>query len=344
MSPLGAYRTVDYHVAGEPFRIVVEGAPALPGATMGERRAAARTTDVLDAHRRFLAHEPRGHADMYGAYVYEGVEGTDFAAVFWHTEGYPPSCAHGTLALAAWAIESQRVPAPFDGEARVAIATPAGLARARVIMGGGRIAGIALESSVAHPVERGVRVALADRVLRVDLAFGGAVFAVVEARDAGVRIEPDGVRALVALGREVRRTLNERSAVVPDEADPRLSGVFGVTFVDPIGPRVDRTVTVFNDGWVDRSPCLPAVAARVSLLAADGLLGPRDRMRHECIVGASYWSTLLEVSPSGVVVDIVGSAHRTGEHVFAPAPGDPLAGGFLLRAGPPGPAVPTARL
>ena len=32
--------TVDYHSAGEPFRIVLSGVPDLPGATVRERRAA----------------------------------------------------------------------------------------------------------------------------------------------------------------------------------------------------------------------------------------------------------------------------------------------------------------
>lgn len=37
----GELRTVDYHTAGEPFRIVVAGAPELPGATVADRRVTA---------------------------------------------------------------------------------------------------------------------------------------------------------------------------------------------------------------------------------------------------------------------------------------------------------------
>ena len=37
-----ALETVDYHTAGEPFRIVTGGAPAIPGRTVRERREAAR--------------------------------------------------------------------------------------------------------------------------------------------------------------------------------------------------------------------------------------------------------------------------------------------------------------
>ncbi|HZN17975.1 MAG TPA: proline racemase family protein, partial [Micromonosporaceae bacterium] len=59
-------RTVDYHTAGEPFRIVVEGVPDIPGVTVAQRRAAALASEEVQAVRRLLCHEPRGHADMYG--------------------------------------------------------------------------------------------------------------------------------------------------------------------------------------------------------------------------------------------------------------------------------------
>ena len=62
-------RTVDYHTAGEPFRIVTGGVEVPRGATILDKRRDAH--DRLDYVRRLLVHEPRGHADMiraYGAY------------------------------------------------------------------------------------------------------------------------------------------------------------------------------------------------------------------------------------------------------------------------------------
>ena len=62
-------RTTDYHTAGEPFRIVQEGVPQIPGATVRARREYAAATDEVDRVRRMLCHEPRGHADMYGCFL-----------------------------------------------------------------------------------------------------------------------------------------------------------------------------------------------------------------------------------------------------------------------------------
>ena len=59
-----AIEVLDYHTAGEPFRIVISGYPELPGRNILERRRAA--LEQHDDLRKLLMWEPRGHADMYG--------------------------------------------------------------------------------------------------------------------------------------------------------------------------------------------------------------------------------------------------------------------------------------
>src|SRR5207253_1127240 len=56
---------VDYHTAGEPFRIVI--GQELRGETILDKRRDA--AERLDHLRRLLVNEPRGHADMYGCFV-----------------------------------------------------------------------------------------------------------------------------------------------------------------------------------------------------------------------------------------------------------------------------------
>ena len=60
---------MDYHTAGEPFRIVVSDVGEIAGANVRERRETAVATEPIDRVRRLLCHEPRGHADMYGCFV-----------------------------------------------------------------------------------------------------------------------------------------------------------------------------------------------------------------------------------------------------------------------------------
>jgi len=117
-------RTVDYHTAGEPFRIVTGGVEPLEGRTILERRRFA--AEHLDDVRRLLVNEPRGHADMYGCFVTEPEdEGADLGVVFFHNAGYSTACGHGTIALVTWAIESGRVEAR-EPETHVVVDVPSG--------------------------------------------------------------------------------------------------------------------------------------------------------------------------------------------------------------------------
>jgi hypothetical protein len=53
-------RTVDYHTASEPFRIVVSDVGMIAGANVGARRETALATDRIDRVRRLLCHRRVG--------------------------------------------------------------------------------------------------------------------------------------------------------------------------------------------------------------------------------------------------------------------------------------------
>src|ERR1700686_213412 len=102
--------TVDYHTAGEPFRIVRGGVPSLRGAPILEKRRYA--LEHLDHIRQLLVFEPRGHADMYGGFVTDPQDsGAQLGVVFFHNAGSSTACGHGTIALVTWAIDAAIVPA-----------------------------------------------------------------------------------------------------------------------------------------------------------------------------------------------------------------------------------------
>src|SRR5947209_10121200 len=99
---------VDYHTAGEPFRIVTGGIPPLHGLTILEKRRYA--LEHLDQVRELLVNEPRGHADMYGGFPTQPEDaGADLGVVFFHNAGYSTACGHGTIALVTWAIDTGMV-------------------------------------------------------------------------------------------------------------------------------------------------------------------------------------------------------------------------------------------
>jgi proline racemase len=332
-------QTVDYHTAGEPFRIVTAGAPHLAGATVSERREHAQVNEEAERVRRLLCHEPRGHADMYGGLVVPPDDGgADLGVLFWHKDGWSTACGHGTIALGTWAVDAGLVAAPADGATDVTIDVPSGRVLARVERRAGAVAAVTFRNVPSYVLARGVAVQTARGRVTVDVAYGGAIYASLPARAVGLAVEPAAHGGLIAAGREVKAAL-AATEHARHPSDDRLSGVYGTILYDDLGDAADgphqRNVTVFADGEVDRSPCGSGTCARAALLHAEGRLGSGRVLTHDSIVGTTFRAQVAEtVGAEGrdaVVVEVRGAAYRTGEHRFVLDPRDPVATGFVLR-------------
>jgi proline racemase len=315
---------VDYHTAGEPFRIVTDGGPVVPGSTVAERRLTAQTTPAVDAVRQLLVNEPRGHADMYGCFVVPPDDaGAHFGVLFWHKDGYSTACGHGTIALGVWAVESGLVPAAPDGVTEVVIDVPSGRVVARVTS-----SEVTFQNVPSYVLARSVPVA----GVVADISFGGAFYASVSAASVGLSVVPEHYSELIAIGRQIKWALND---VAVHPTDPRLNGVYGTILYDDLGPTADgphqRNVAIFADGQVDRSPCGSGTSARLALLHADGLLGTGQVLTHDSIVGTTFRGRILSETPAGVLTEVSGLAHRTGTSTFTLDPHDALGTGFTLR-------------
>jgi proline racemase len=319
---------VDYHTAGEPFRIVTDGVPPLEGRTILEKRRFA--AERLDGVRRLLVFEPRGHADMYGCFVTEPEDaGADLGVVFFHNAGYSTACGHGTIALATWALESGRLRAT-EPETRVVVDVPSGRLETVAQVEAGRVGAVRFRNVPSFVVAEGLHA----EGLTCDVAFGGAFYASVA---SPLPVRPHSVPELIELGRAVKRGLEaQRRFVHP--AEPELSDVYGVIFwerVDPGPPLRQRNVAVFADGEVDRSPCGSGTSARLALLDAAGELARGEELVHESVIGTEFRARVVggaEVAGrAAVVTEVEGSSHYTGRHEFRLDPDDPLGEGFLLR-------------
>src|SRR6185437_3785458 len=177
----------------------------------------------VDFVRRLLCHEPRGHADMYGCFLVPPDDaGAHLGVLFWHKDGYSTACGHGTIALGAWAVESGRVEAPHDGDVDVVVDVPSGRVIARVRMDGGAVRSVAFRNVPAFVIARDVEVA----GVRVDVAYGGAIYASAPAERFGLHVTPRHLPQLIDAGRQVKREL-EGSDYARHPTDERLSGIYG---------------------------------------------------------------------------------------------------------------------
>jgi proline racemase len=327
-------RTIDAHAAGEPLRLIVDGVPSPEGATMLEKRAWALKR--LDHFRRALMLEPRGHADMYGALLTEAVtEDAHAGILFMHNEGWSTMCGHGIIAVTTVAVDRGLITASSDD---IRYDTPAGRVVARAHRStGARTPGVTSVSFVNVPsfvFEAGLPVVAGGRALRVDVAFGGAFYAIVDAESAGIPILPGRLPELRTLGMAIAREV-ERIRTVVHPLDQGLSGIYGTIFTGPPQGEADlRNVTVFADAEVDRSPCGTGTAAVMAVLSEMGLLMDDAPFVHESIVGTTFTGRVTRRTQVGdreaIVPSIEGSAWVTGEHAFHIDGDDPLRAGFRL--------------
>jgi len=338
--PLSSVTTVDYHTAGEPFRIVEAPPCEIPGDSVADRRTRAISDPNVDGLRQLLCFEPRGHADMYGGFITPPDDpGAHFGVLFWHKDGFSTACGHGTIALGVWAVETGRVTAPSDGVTDVRVDVPSGRVVARVHTGAGRITAVDFVNVPSFVVAQDVLITTSRGPATVDIAFGGAIYVHLRAGDVGLSVAPQRVNDLIAIGREVKWLLNE----TPDAKHPtddRLSGIYGTVLFDELGTTDDgslhqRNVTIFADGQLDRSPCGSGTASRLAVLAARGTLAEGQTLRHDSIIGSTFQGAVLEAldveGMPAVIPEISGMAYRYGSSEFNLDPYDPLVPGFVLR-------------
>lgn len=304
---------------------------------MLEKRAHAR--EHQDVLRRILMQEPRGHADMYGALltVPERPD-SDVGVLFMHNEGYSTMCGHGIIAVTTIAFERNLV-THADGRATLVFDAPAGQIRARATVAGvagqRRVREVSFTNVPSFVLAAGVPVTIGSRQLRVDVAFGGAFYAVVDAEAAGLAVVPQRLQELRTVGMLIAREV-ERLLPVVHPLEPGLTGVYGTIFTGP--PTVPdahlRNVTIFADHEVDRSPCGTGTCAVLAVLDAMGLYIDGMPFVHESIIGTCFRATVASRTTVGdlpaIVPELTGAASITGDHTFFVDAGDALPEGFRL--------------
>jgi proline racemase/trans-L-3-hydroxyproline dehydratase len=329
--------TVDTHTAGEPTRVVVAGVPFLRG-TMAEKRR--QLQEDYDFIRTALMHEPRGHADMFGAIIMEPDQPeADIGVVFMDTGGYLAMCGHGSIGVVVAALTTGLVP-PEEPTTEVLMDTPAGLVRARAQVEDGRIDQVAVENAPAFLYRGDVEVQTPSGPLQLDISFGGNFFALVPAKSLGLEVTLVHLPRLIERGIAIRAAVEEQVEVV-HPTRPHINTVDLVEIYEDLeGEEAHcRNVVIFGAAQADRSPCGTGTSAKMAALYAKGRLDLQHPFVNESLIGTRFTGRLLREervgSMTAVVPEISGNAYVTGFQQFVVDPRDPLKFGFHLAGGTP---------
>ena len=324
---------IDAHAEGEPSRIVVGGVLDVPGATMLDKMRHLEAEG--DALRRLLLFEPRGSATLSLDLVLPATDpAADAGFIIMESCSYEGMSGTNTINTATVLLESGMLPMT-EPITRLVLEAPAGLVRVVADCRDGRCERVTFENvpSFALHMDAAVEVPGLGEV-RVDVAYGGAFCAFVDAAALGFAIVPDEARALAELGERIRPAVTEQLAVA-HPTEPALGVLSFVVFTAPPRDGGDaRGAAVVAPGRLDRSATGTGLSARLAVLHARGLMRVGDAMTHASVIDSTFDGRIVrEVDLAGtpaIIPAIRGSAWITGVNKVLVDPTDPFPEGYLL--------------
>jgi len=326
-------QAIDTHTMGEPTRIIVAGLPSLKGTSVMEKKQDLENR--YDWIRQVQILEPRGHADMFGAFLLESSHPeADFGVIFSDSGGYLNMCGHGIIGVSTMLVEMGYVP-KVEPYTMLTLEAPAGLIKIKVAVAQDRVKSVSLTNVPAFVFKRDCTVNLPGvGDVMFDIAFGGSFFALVQAEQLKQQVRRENLPALVPMALQFRDIIN---STIPVQHP--LLPINSVDLVEIYeGPSVSganpRNVVIFGQGNVDRSPCGTGTCAKLALLHEKGEIGLNQPYVYESIVGTTFTGEILGETmikdTKAIIPQITGSAFITGLNQLLIDDQDPFKYGFKL--------------
>ena len=326
---------VSCHAEGEVGNVIVGGIAAPKGDSLWQK---ARWIDQDQKLRQFVLNEPRGGVFKHiNLLVPAQNPKAQQGFIVMEPEHTPPmsgsnSICVSTVLLDTGLIEMKEPITEFILEA------PGGLVPVKAYCEDGKAKSIEINNVASFADQLGVFVEVEGLgTLKVDTAYGGDSFVVINAHDLGFEIKPDEAKDISDVGSKITAAANQQL----NFTHPTNSEWSHISFCQmalPIfeeeGVKISKNTVVIDPGKLDRSPCGTGCSARMAILYAKGELRKGDRMigrsildsRFDCsIVGETMVSDKKAIIPS-----IRGRAWITGTHQLMLDPEDPWPEGYRL--------------
>jgi proline racemase len=337
---------VDAHACGEPGRVITGGVPHVPGDTMFAKMQWLHAN--ADWIRLVMLREPRGYPALCCNVILPPTHpDADAGFVIMEQTEYPPMSGSNTICVTTVLLETGIVPM-VEPVTELTLEAPAGLIRVRAECRDGKVTKVTFRNVpafVAH-LDATIEVPTIGPVT-VDVAWGGMFYAIADAAQFGIELEPENGADITRISAMIRQAATDQLPVV----HPGNSAVANVSISQLSGPPVHRSahrrnaVTVASGlldwdrpstwtGVLDRSPCGTGTCARMATMHARGLLPLHTDFVHESIIGTLFTGRLVEETTIGpyaaVVPEISGQGWITGIAQYVIDPTDPFQEGFTV--------------
>lgn len=320
------------HCQGEIGKVIVAGAPEIPGATILDKMN--HINEVDDGLRRFVAFEPRAHVAMTTNLLLPPTRAdADAAFIVLQPDRAHPMSGSNAICVVTALLESGRVPMA-EPETVVRLDTAAGLIVARAHCENGRCLSVSLDNVPAFAIALDAPVKTAEwGTIRADIAFGGVFYAIVDVAQVGLTIAPEHARALAGAGIAIKAQIKDQVSVSHPDI-PGLDEVAYVMFRDREPDGAVRTCTTLKPGRVDRSPCGTGSSANLAVLHARGEIGVGAVRTSRSIIGGTFRAEVVGETTVGnrkaILPRIAGQAWIYGREELRIDAADPFPAGFAL--------------
>jgi proline racemase len=173
--------------------------------------------------------------------------------------------------------------------------------------------------------------------LKVDTAYGGDSFVMVNAAELGFEIKPDEARDISVIGAKITVAANQQIDFNHPQ-NPDWNHISFCQLALPIfeekGVKVSKNTVVIDPGKLDRSPCGTGCSARMAILNAKGLLKKGEQMIGRSIIDSRFDCSIIDEITIGdkkaIISSIRGRAWITGTHELTLDSDDPWPEGYRL--------------
>jgi proline racemase len=288
--------------------------------------------------RDFMLNEPRGGVFRHVNLLVPPKDPTaQMGFIIMEPEDTPPMSGSNSICVATVLLDSGILPMQ-EPQTRLMLEAPGGLIEVVAECRNGKAERISVQNvpSFADKLDAPLEV-VGFGALKVDIAYGGDSFVIVNAAALGFAIRPDEARDLAEAGMKITAAANAQLGFThPENAE--WDHISFCEFAGPLtlveGVLTGPNAVVVRPGKIDRSPTGTGCSARMAALHARGRMKVGDLYRARSIIGSTFDCRIAaEASVAGraaILPVISGRAWITGTHQHMLDPADPWPAGYRL--------------
>ena len=346
MKPTETFIAYEAHAEGEPGRVIVSGAPNVPGTTVFDKMhwLQANRDDI----RLSMLREPRGYPSLCcNLIVPPGDPRADAGFIVMEQSEYAPMSGSNLICVTTVLLETgilnMREPVTH-----LTLESPAGLVTVQADCSEGKVTAVKFRNVPAFALHLDAPLDVPGLGnITVDVAWGGMFFVLANADSLGLSLDAANGRQICQMSEAIRHAANEQLPVShplnPKLTGPTITNLWGA----PTAPGTDGkgAITLSTgpfdpanpekaSGILDRCPCGTGTCAKMAILHARGLLPPGQPYVNAGPLGTTFTGVIEELTEVGpypaIIPSLTGQGWIYGKSEYSCNPTDPFPDGFTL--------------